>query len=70
MKKQSSAAPHVVLVSSEPANSGGVVLRRIDDLPKLLEGRAQRLHGDVIDLLVDLVIETIDAGDGRAGTSH
>lgn len=62
--KRSEVAPHIVLVEELPADDGvctpPVLIARVDDPSKLLDGRTHHLHGDVVDALAELVIELLD----------
>lgn len=60
----STERPRVVLVDEDQrkASSGTVTISVVSDLSKVLDARSTRLHGDVIDALVDLVVELLDGG--------
>lgn len=55
----------------EVSGRGTVTISVVPNLSKLLDGRSTRLHGDVIDALVDLVVELLDEeplhGEGQDG---
>jgi hypothetical protein len=57
-------SPAIALVETvlgdEHRKNEAVVISIVPDLPKLLDARSTRLHGDVIDALVDLVVELVD----------
>lgn len=40
--------------------AGAVVIARVDDPSKLLDGGSRRLHGDVIESLVDLAVALLE----------
>lgn len=72
-----SSEPLVVLLDeAAPEGNGGpstpsaVTIAIVPDPAKLLDERSPRIHGDVLDALVDLVVELIDkdAVDGSGSS--
>jgi hypothetical protein len=56
--------PRAALIDAvQDGNAGSVVVARVVDPTKLLDGKSRRLHGDVIELLVDLAIVLLDEED-------
>ena len=61
--------PTVTLVDEDPQREaskiGRVTICVVHDLSKVLDAKSTRLHGDVIDALVDLVVELLDEETGH-----
>lgn len=62
------AAPEGDGVASRPS---AVTIAVVPDPARLLDERSRRIHGDVLDALVDLVVELIDKdeADGSGSSS-
>lgn len=45
------------------AEAGAVVIARVADPSKLLDGDSRRLHKDVVEMLVDLAVALLDGED-------
>lgn len=76
MLKEQHVSPPVAALVEEASevvrhgDHGVVVIAPVSDPSKLLDGRARRLHGDVVDVLVDLVIAILDEEGSLEGSSH
>ncbi len=59
----------VVLVDEDPqrraSGIGTLTISVVPDPSNVLDARSTRLHGDVIDALVDLVVELLDKETGH-----
>lgn len=44
-------------------DAGAVVIARVADPSKLLDGRSRALHKDVVEMLVDLAVALLDGED-------
>ena len=63
MKTRRAAEPRTVLIEERESPHGTpreVAISVAVDVSKLLAGGSRRLHGDVVDALVDLVVSLLD----------
>ena len=65
-RRYDATRPKVVLVEDRrEAQPGAVTISVVPDLSNVLDARSKRLHGDVLDALVDLVVELLDEETGH-----
>lgn len=71
MKRPRVAPPQAALIDSvEDGKGGTVVVARVADPSRLLDERCRRLHGDVVEVLIDLTLALLDEEAALEGANH